>query len=116
MDLTLLAHTLAWIFLGLVVVTTVVPVRTRYPFMALASIDSMVPFGLLGFLFVMAYPDDRRIVALVCIAVAAASEALALVLPTKNVRIERAILKVLATVSGLLSGAVFMDLVQHLIS
>jgi len=109
MELTLLAHALAWTVLGLVVLTTVVPVGTKYPFMAMASVDSVVPFGLLGFLFVMAYPEDRRIVALVCISVAAASESLALVLPEKCLRIERAILKVLATVSGLLLGALFME-------
>ncbi|AYG68419.1 MULTISPECIES: hypothetical protein [unclassified Rhizobium] len=113
MDLALLAHALAWTVLGLIVVTTVVPVRTRYPFMAPANVDSMVPFGLLGFLFVMAYPDDRRIVALVCISIAAASETLALVLPEKCLRIERAILKVLATVSGLLLGALLMALMQQ---
>lgn len=113
MELALLAHALAWTVLGLVVVTSVVPVTTRYQFMALASIDSVVPFGLLGFLFVMAYPDDRRVVALVCISVAAASESLALVLPQKCLRIERAILKVLATVSGLLLGAVFMELMHQ---
>lgn len=112
MELTLLAHALAWTVLGLVVLTTVVPVvGTKYPFMAVATIDSVIPFGLLGFLFVMAYPDDRRIVALVCISVAAASESLALVLPEKCLRIERAILKVLATVSGLLLGALFMECV-----
>ena len=105
----MLAHALAWTVLGLVVLTTVVPVGTKYPFMAMASVDSVVPFGLLGFLFVMAYPEDRRIVALVCISAAAASESLALVLPEKCLRIERAILKVLATVSGLLLGALFME-------
>jgi len=109
MELTLLAHGFAWAVLGLVVLTTVVPVRTKYPFMAMANIDSVIPFGLLGFLFVMAYPEDRRIIALVCISVAAASEAMALVLPEKCLRIERAILKVLATVSGLLLGALFME-------
>ncbi|WP_412065492.1 hypothetical protein [Rhizobium sp. SYY.PMSO] len=111
MELALLAHALAWTVFGLVVVTTVVPVRTRYHFMALASVDSMIPFALLGFLFVMAYPDDRRIIALVCISGAAASESLALVLPEKCLRIERAILKVLATVSGLLLGALFAELI-----
>jgi hypothetical protein len=114
MDLTLLAHTLAWTFLGLVVVTAVVPVNTKYQFMTLASIDSLVPFCLLGFLFVMAYPEDRRIVALVCISVAAASEALALILPQKCLRIERALFKVLSTVSGLLLGALFMDLMLQI--
>ncbi|MDK4701430.1 hypothetical protein PH562_04210 [Rhizobium sp. CNPSo 4062] len=109
MELTLLAHALAWIVLGLIVVTTVVPVGTKYPLMAMASIDSVIPFGLLGFLLVMAYPEDRRIIALVCILVAAASEALALILPQKCLRIERAILKVLATVSGLLLGALLME-------
>ncbi|MFS8046240.1 hypothetical protein [Rhizobium sp. BR 314] len=109
MELTLLVHALAWTMLGLVVLTTVVPVRAKYPFMAMANIDSVVPFALMGFLFVMAYPEDRRIVALVCISVAAASEMMALVLPEKCLRIERAILKVLATVSGLLLGALFME-------
>jgi hypothetical protein len=109
MEVTLLAHALAWTVLGLVVLTTVVPVGTKYPFMTMATVDSVVPFGLLGFLFVMAYPEDRRIVALVCITVAAASESIALVLPEKCLRIERAILKVLATVSGLLLGALFME-------
>lgn len=109
MELTLLAHALAWTVFGLVVLTTVVPVRTKYPFMAMANVDSVIPFGLMGFLFVMAYPDDRRIVALICISVAAASESIALVLPEKCLRIERAILKVLATVSGLLLGALFME-------
>ncbi|OCJ00295.1 hypothetical protein A6U86_11820 [Rhizobium sp. AC27/96] len=109
MELTLLAHALAWTVLGLVVLTTVVPVGTRYPFMAMATIESVVPFGLMGFLFVIAYPDDRRIVALLCITVAAASESIALVLPEKCLRIERAILKVLATVSGLILGALFME-------
>ncbi|TXI04258.1 MAG: hypothetical protein E6Q76_12725 [Rhizobium sp.] len=113
MELALLAHALAWTVLGLVVVTTVVPVRARYPFMAPAGIDSVVPFGLLGFLFVMAYPDDRRIVALICISIAAASESLALVLPEKSLRIERAILKVLATVSGLLLGALFVEFMRQ---
>ncbi len=109
MELTLLAHALAWTVLGLVALTTVVPVGTRYPFMAMATIESVVPFGLMGFLFVIAYPDDRRIVALLCITVAAASESIALVLPEKCLRIERAILKVLATVSGLILGALFME-------
>ncbi len=109
MELTLLAHALAWTVLGLIVLTTVVPVGTKYPFMAMASIDSVIPFGLLGFLFVLAYPEDRRIIALVCISVAAASESLALILPEKGLRVERAILKVLATVSGLLLGALFME-------
>ena len=109
MELTLLAHALAWTVLGLIVLTTVVPVGTKYPFMAMASIDSVIPFGLLGFLFVLAYPEDRRIIALVCISVAAASESLALILPEKCLRVERAILKVLATVSGLLLGALFME-------
>lgn len=109
MELTLLAHALAWTVFGLVVLTTVVPVGTRYSFMTMATVDSVVPFGILGFLFVMAYPEDRRIVALVCITAAAASESLALVLPEKCLRIERAILKVLATVSGLLLGALFME-------
>ncbi|NTF44921.1 hypothetical protein [Rhizobium rhizogenes] len=77
--------------------------------MAMATIESVVPFGLMGFLFVIAYPDDRRIVALLCITVAAASESIALVLPEKCLRIERAILKVLATVSGLILGALFME-------
>lgn len=114
MELTLLAHALAWIVLGLIVVTTVVPVGTKYPLMAMASIDSVLPFGLLGFLFVMAYPGDRRTIALVCILVAAASDALALILPQKCLRIERAILKVLATVAGLLSGALFMECILQL--
>lgn len=109
MEFTLLAHALAWTVLGLIVLTTVVPVRTKYPLMAMANIDSVVPFALLGFLFVMAYPEDRRITALVCIVAAAASESLALILPEKCLRIERAILKVLATVSGLLLGALFME-------
>ncbi len=109
MELTLLAHALAWTVLGLIVLTTVVPVGTKYPFMAMASIDSVIPFGLLGFLFVLAYPEDRRIIALVCISVAAASESLALILQEKALRVERAILKVLATVSGLLLGALFME-------
>lgn len=114
MDLSLLAYALAWTVLGLIVVTTVVPVRTRYPFMTLANVDSIVPFGLLGFLFVMAYPDDRRIIALVCLSIAAASETLALVLPKKCLRVERAILKVLATVSGLILGALFVELMQRI--
>ncbi|KAA1180018.1 hypothetical protein FP026_14255 [Rhizobium tropici] len=114
MDLSLLAYALAWTVLGLIVVTTVVPVRARYPFMTLANVDRIVPFGLLGFLFVMAYPDDRRIVALVCLSIAAASETLALVLPKKCLRIERAILKVLATVSGLILGALFVELMQQI--
>ncbi|MDK4712357.1 hypothetical protein [Rhizobium sp. CNPSo 4039] len=109
MELTLLAYALAWIVLGLIAVTTVVSAGAKYPLMAMASIDSIIPFGLLGFLLVVAYPEDRRIIALVCILVAAASESLALILPQKCLRIERAILKVLATVSGLLLGALFME-------
>ena len=109
MELTLLAYALAWIVLGLIAVTTVVPAGAKYPLMAMASIDSIIPFGLLGFLLVVAYPEDRRIIALVCILVAAASESLALILPQKCLRIERAIVKVLATVSGLLLGALFME-------
>ncbi|MGG6892875.1 MULTISPECIES: hypothetical protein [Rhizobium] len=114
MELTLLAHALAWTVLGLVVLTTVVPVGAKYPFMAMASIESVIPFGLMGFLFVMAYPEDRRIIALVCISVAAISEGMASVLPEKCLRIERAILKVLATVAGLLLGALLMECVLQI--
>ncbi|NLS16498.1 hypothetical protein HGP16_07980 [Rhizobium sp. P40RR-XXII] len=114
MDLGLLAYAVAWTVLGLIVATTVVPVRTKYPFMTLANVDGIVPFGLLGFLFVMAYPDDRRIVALVCLSIAAASETLALVLPKKCLRVERAILKVLATVSGLILGALSVELMHQI--
>ena len=86
MELTLLAYALGWIVLGLVAFTTVVPVGAKHPFMAMANIDSVIPFGLLGLLFVMAYPEDRRVVALLCIVTAAASESLALVLPGRHLR------------------------------
>ncbi len=109
MELTLLAYALAWIVLGLVAFTTVIPAGQKHPFMAMANIDSVIPFGLLGLLFVMAYPEDRRVVALLCIVAAAASESLALVLPQRHIRIERALLKVLATVSGLLVGALLVQ-------
>lgn len=115
MELTLLAYALAWIVLGLVAFATVVPVGTKHPLMAMANIDSVIPFGLLGLLFVMAYPEDRRVVALLCIMAAAASESLALVLPERHLRIERALLKVLATVSGLLLGALLVQF-AHLVS
>ena len=115
MELTLLAYALAWIVLGLVAFATVVPVGTKHPFMAMANIDSVIPFGLLGLLFVMAYPEDRRVVTLLCIMAAAASESLAWVLPERHLRIERALLKVLATVSGLLLGALLVQF-AHLVS
>jgi len=115
MELTLLAYALGWIVLGLVAFTTVVPVGAKHPFMAMANIDSVIPFGLLGLLFVMAYPEDRRVVALLRIVTAAASESLALVLPGRHLRIERALLKVLATVSGLLVGALLVQF-THLVS
>ncbi|AYG59448.1 hypothetical protein [Rhizobium jaguaris] len=93
MEFTLVAQILAWTTLGLILLGTVVPIGTKQRVVAAANIESIILFGLMGLLFVVAYPTDRRIIALLCILAATASESLLSILPDRHIRIERLVIK-----------------------
>ena len=108
MESTLVAQVLAWTTLGLILLGTVVPVGLKQHIVAAANIKSVFLFALMGLLFVVAYPTDRRVIALLCILVATASESLLLILPDRQIRIERMVIKILGVSVGLLIGGILM--------
>ncbi len=112
MEFAIVIQALAWLTFGLLMLATVVPIGARSLFMTTMNIQSIFLFGLMGLLFVVAYPDSRRIVGLFCILAAAVSESLLLIFPDRHLRVERMLIKVLGATVGLLVGGLLMQ-VMH---
>lgn len=112
MELAPVVHVLAWSSFALIVLTTLVPIGARQFSISTMNTESIFLFGLMGLLFVVAYPDNRRVIAIFCILATAASESLLLVLPNRHLRVERLIIKLLGATVGLLVGGILMRILH----
>lgn len=95
-----LVKPLAWLALALCFAATVVPIGMRPQIALPPDLDRILAFLLLGFLFALAYPHHRRLVALLLIAAAFAIEAAQFIQPSRHPRIDDAIIKAVGALLG----------------
>ena len=112
MEFAPVVHILAWFSLALVVLATVAPIGARQFSISTMNTESIFLFGLMGLLFVVAYPDNRRVIAIFCILATSASESLVLIFPDRHLRVERLIIKLLGATVGLLVGGILMRILH----
>ncbi|MDE1997150.1 MAG: VanZ family protein [Rhizobiaceae bacterium] len=99
----------AWLALASIIFATAAPIRWRPKTAISVNIERSAAFAFMALLFVMAYPNDRRIVGIGCILGAAATELLQVASPTRHPRVEDAIIKGLGATVGLLFGGLLLQ-------
>lgn len=100
---------LAWIILAATIFATAASVHWRPYTVISVEIERSVAFGLMAMVFVFAYPNDRRVVAIFFILGAVATELLQAISPTRHPRITDALLKAMGATVGLIVGAVILQ-------
>lgn len=90
----------AWLALALCLAATIVPVGFRPQIAIPPDADRILAFSVLGFLFALAYPSKRKLVALVLVASAFAIEALQFLQPSRHPRIDDAAIKAVGALLG----------------
>lgn len=114
MTLTDAARILAWISLVAVLMATVVPTRFRLRAALPLAIDSGTAFATIAGLFLFAYSDDRRVVAIFCVLAAAGSELLKAFAGTRDPNINAALAKVLGALVGTCFAALALQIAAHI--
>jgi hypothetical protein len=94
---TFVAQAVAWLTLGFVMIATLTPVSSRAS-ICVAGYEGVFLSGLMGFLFIAAYPDDRRIIALLCVFAVIASEGFGVIFPRRPPGVEGTVVKILGGV------------------
>lgn len=77
------------------------------------SSEGITKYVITGFLLLVAYPDDRRIVAVVCMLGILFAEALTSRMTARELSVEAIVLKVLAATGGLMAGGLIMAVLGH---
>lgn len=105
-------RTVAWIMFA--VVALISATRVRLPACTSISLDMerSIAFGLVGMMFIFAYPDDRRIVAALCFLGVIVTELLQAMFSTRYERMEGVIFKTMGATAGLLIGAAILQIVS----
>ncbi|TCR76683.1 hypothetical protein EV561_12041 [Rhizobium sp. BK376] len=107
-----MVRVIAWISLATMGFLALAPLRWRPRAIATANVDSLSMFVLLSMLFAFSYPDDRRVVAIFCIVGAIVSEILLLISPRRDPRVNDALLKALGGLTGVVIGAVILQIIS----
>lgn len=103
---------IAWILLATVGVLAVAPTNRRLRSVVPASMDRLTIIVPLAVLFALSYPNDRRTVAICCMIGAVASEILPVISLRRDPKINDALLKAFGALSGVLIGAVILQIVS----
>jgi VanZ family protein len=103
-------RTLAWLMFVAIIFATAAPIRWRPRTHISVEIERSVAFGLMAMMFIFAYPDDRRVVAIFCILGAVGTELLQVISPTRHPRINDALFKAMGATVGLVVGAVILQI------
>lgn len=108
MSYTFLVQAIAWLTFGFVMIATIAPANSRAG-VRVAGHDGVFLSALMGFLLIAAYPDDRRIVALVCVFAIVVSEALRAIFPSRPASVEGTVVKILGAAVGLIVGGLLVQ-------
>lgn len=76
------------------------------------EIERSITFGLLGMMFIFAYPDHRRVVASLCFVGVVATELLQAIFSPKYDRMEGAVFTAMGATAGLIAGAAILQIVS----
>ncbi|WP_047462751.1 VanZ family protein [Rhizobium rhizogenes] len=110
MQFALIFQVFAWLAFGVIMLATAVPIGWRPQLMAALHVERILAFSIMGLLFVLAYPGDRRLIALFCILAAVVTELLQAILPSRRPNVEDAAIKILGATMGLLIGGIILQL------
>ncbi len=105
-------RTVAWVVFA--VVALISAARLRLPMRTTISleVERSIAFGLVGMMFIFAYPDDRRIVAALCFVGVIATELLQAVFSPKYDLVEGAVVTAIGATAGLIAGAAILQIVS----
>jgi VanZ family protein len=95
----------AWLLLIAVAVFTLSPIQFRPVTAAPADVERFVAFALLGGVFCLAYPRQRRVILLLVLASAGVLEALQHVVPGRHGQVHDLLVKVVGAIAGAFGGS-----------
>lgn len=109
MSLALFVQALAWSSFAFVMISTVTPTNGK-ECLSRVGFEGVFLSGLMGVLFIAAYPDDRRIMALLCVFAVIASECLRVVFRSRPPSVEGTVVRIFGAAVGLIIGGVLMQI------
>lgn len=97
---------LAWTLLFTIFVVTISPIGLRPHTITTVNLDRGAAFAVVSMLFVLAYPDRWKRIALLLVTGAALFEIAQLISPTRHAHVEDALVKSLGVLIGVAAGYV----------
>jgi len=106
-----LTRIIAWLSLVAVLAGAVAPGQWRLKDVLVSAVDHTSSFAVVGAIFILAYPHDRRIAVGVLIVSAVTSEILHLVSGRRDPSVSDALAKILAAAVGVAIGCLMLHLI-----